>query len=537
MNILDKLRARQDSIAVSVSKGETSGGQYARNFAMVRKDMAIYADANAVGPPQVDERQMLSWWTISSTAQDREGDILDPKGCLPTIKNYSRNPVVLYDHGGMPVGTSMGDGMSPVLITDQGIRACCKHHDLTPLAFDVWNLTLAGVLRACSIGFLPLDAEQLGSPSKGSLNSPRYLFKSFDITEWSICSVGVNPEALRIELSAGRVKTDWLRKSLADKAQKPLIYAHGWEADMAVNFRDIQTVRLAKAQYPKKDDAAKWLKSMGLSDVVLVERPKSWEFVQKIAAAQPASVKLDKGIEAWLTKALPDDEEEKKKKSDEDPKDEADKSDDEPKDEDKSEEKPDEEKSDITDEDKTDVTDEDKAVDEENADNRDKADDDPLEQKTEDPNAEATGDEARTTLGAMTLADVMSHCRGFLEYLEGAAGLNDSPTVIASLADAENDTKTIMAKIEAQFAADYPALNLEQLIAEQSGEKNMNEGTGSDGGYLLEDDENTSKTAKSLGISTESLEEILAALKQREKSLSKAASWQDQVCERFKITV
>src|SRR5687767_14222771 len=86
MTILDKLRARQNS----------HKGTLARNVAVVRKDMAVYA--NVGGVPQVDEAQMLSWCTISPTAQDREGDILDPQGCLPTIKNYARNPVVSFDH-------------------------------------------------------------------------------------------------------------------------------------------------------------------------------------------------------------------------------------------------------------------------------------------------------------------------------------------------------------------------------------------------------------------------------------------------------
>lgn len=528
MTILDQLRARQNA----------HKGTLARNVAVVRKDMAVYADASAVGMPQVDEAQMLSWWTISSTAQDREGDILDPQGCLPTIKNYARNPVVSFDHFAhdpLPVGTSMGDGMLPVIVTDSGIRACCKHHCLTPLAADVWALTRAKVLRACSIGFLPLEVEQLGNPAKGSLANPRYLFKAFDITEWAICSVGVNPEALRMEMSAGRVKDERLRKSLADLAQKPLIYEHGWnpteDGVMSVNFRQIQTVRLAKAQYPNRDAASKWLKSMGLSDIVLVERPKSWEFIQKIAEPVEASVKLDKGIEAWLSKALPDDEEEKKKKAEDDDKPEEkdevaddEKSDDKPDEEDKpgeesdkSEEKPGEEKPD----------EESKADDAENADSRD-----PEKEEQTDLQKEATGDESRTTLGAMTLADVMNHYRGAIEYLDGATGLNDHPAVIALLGELASNCQEAMAKVESAFKTEFPALNLDQLISEQAGDKgeSMNEATGSDGGYLLEEDDDKKNAIKSL-------EEIRNALAAREKSLAKTASWQDKVCERFKLVV
>ena len=309
--ILDILGRRQADWATLAKSDAGAAGTFARGFVTVRKGEAVYASVSQ-SPLRVDEKTMCSYgWRISTSDLDREGDTIIPKSPMKTLKNYKRNPVVSFDHfkfDPLPVGTSIGEGDSPLVIGPDYIEAGCKHHDQTKMARDVFALTKAGVLRSASIAFLPLKAKQVGDVRKGSLNSPRFQFDEIDVTEWAICSVPVNPEAVRMQLSRGTIESDELKKSLADFAEKPRTYEHGWtpeDTTMAktVKIRDIQSVRLAKAHFADADAARAWAKSTGFDDSVLIDRPGCFEFTQH-EGEHESSVKLAKGIEAMLLKAV-----------------------------------------------------------------------------------------------------------------------------------------------------------------------------------------------------------------------------------------
>lgn len=305
--LLSLLQQRQADWATLAKSDAGAAGTFARGFAVVSKDVAVYANPTTEAA-RVEEATMTSWFTISTSSLDREGDSLNPAGCLKTIANYARNPVVSLDHfrqEPLPIGTSVGDKGLPLIIGPDYIKAGCKHHDLTKTARDVWNLVKAGILRGASIAFMPLKAKKVGEISKGSLSSARYVFDGYDVSEWAICSVPVNPEAVRIELSRGHIESDEFKKSLASFAEKPLEYAHGWnpqEITMpAVNIRDIAAVRFSKAHWPEADKVTDWLKSMGFDQSVHVDHPKSFDYVQQ-QGEHEKSVKLGDGVEGLLLK-------------------------------------------------------------------------------------------------------------------------------------------------------------------------------------------------------------------------------------------
>ena len=129
--------------------------------------------------------------TISSSAVDRDGDIIEPSGLDAT--HYLKNPVVLFghDHYALPIARTQS-----LTADGHGIRAKFSWLENDPDAARVRNAFDQGVLNAASIGFLPVEWEDL----KGSYGR-RYT--KWQLLEWSIVPVPSNPEAIRTLKSLG----------------------------------------------------------------------------------------------------------------------------------------------------------------------------------------------------------------------------------------------------------------------------------------------------------------------------------------------
>lgn len=124
---------------------------------------------------------------ISTAAVDREGDILEPDGA--ELADYQKNPVVGFGHfrqEPMPIGATTSVTREP----GRGLRARWRWLEGDPFAARVRNAWEQGVLRAASVGFLPLAHE----PRKDG-RGLRYT--RWTLLEWSLCPVPANPEAVR----------------------------------------------------------------------------------------------------------------------------------------------------------------------------------------------------------------------------------------------------------------------------------------------------------------------------------------------------
>ena len=144
---------------------------------------------------------------IASTNEvDRHGTRLLPRGCQHI--NFDKNPVFLWNHNkdGLP-----DDVIGRVLsldITDSEVIATIEFLTERPdgsrreRAWQCWQDVLAGILKAVSVGFVPL-AE---SPTFKSVEeSAKYLAGGgiIDVTQWdlcelSLCPIGSNPDALQV---------------------------------------------------------------------------------------------------------------------------------------------------------------------------------------------------------------------------------------------------------------------------------------------------------------------------------------------------
>jgi HK97 family phage prohead protease len=133
-------------------------------------------------------------FTISTKGKDRDGDVINGPWVLD---NYRKNPVVLWSHDykSLPIGrcTSIGVVNGNLVATASFAPA-----DLNPLADQIYNLLVAGFLKATSVGFKPIDQPKYSADGNG------LIFGSCELLEFSVCSVPSNPDALRRSVGAAK---------------------------------------------------------------------------------------------------------------------------------------------------------------------------------------------------------------------------------------------------------------------------------------------------------------------------------------------
>ncbi len=142
--------------------------------------------------------------TISTAALDRDRDELEPEGMI--ADEYLKNPIVQYGHDGhcLPVGATTRLDIVP----GRGIRATFKWLIGDVFADRVKNAFDQGVLRAASVGFLPIASEP---NAKGGRR-----YTSWRLLEWSLVNLPSNPEAVRILRGLGLPTSDEVVLELDD---------------------------------------------------------------------------------------------------------------------------------------------------------------------------------------------------------------------------------------------------------------------------------------------------------------------------------
>jgi len=123
--------------------------------------------------------------TISTAAQDRDGDVVIPTG--GDFSNFKKNPVVLWahDYSGLPVGRC-----TDLQADATGIRAAWTWSDVDDRAVAVRRAWESGFIGAASIGFRPITCEPNGMGGQ--------VYHSWELLEFSLCPVPANPAATRM---------------------------------------------------------------------------------------------------------------------------------------------------------------------------------------------------------------------------------------------------------------------------------------------------------------------------------------------------
>lgn len=246
----------------------------------IRKDLLGYTDTSAkiLG---IDRATHSATFVLATLIIDRDGEIVHPRGCLKRLNTYKRNPIVLYDHDGRPIGLSQTPaGACTVRMEDEDLVGTC-HFQFPPgptgrLARDVWECVSfePPVLRMASVGFIPhelrpIDSRVLRPDGKGGVRARTgNEYTEWELTEWSITPLGANQQAMRHDL-----------KRMSVVIQKSFAAAATMQATQEATY--MQT-RFSKSTHSKRQ-AATAFKKLGNDPSLWIvgQTAKAWTFTLK----------------------------------------------------------------------------------------------------------------------------------------------------------------------------------------------------------------------------------------------------------------
>ena len=231
-------------------------------------------------------------FVICTRDVDGSGDVMEPKGCVPYLERFRRNPLWFYDHYDpqkqnrlkFPIGKADGPagtaGKLDIDVGDDRITLGCWFTQDTQEARDVYKLVKGKFLRCPSISFLPHYAEKISSTGG-------YHYLEWELTEVSIVGVPDNPMTGPVEIKS--LESPALRRSWTN----------------GITFKD--TAMPEKQQYAALRFTAKsWTRAKAIEylkkegyDATLIE-----ELDGKLIFHQPGSSAADWGERKTIGKGL-----------------------------------------------------------------------------------------------------------------------------------------------------------------------------------------------------------------------------------------
>jgi HK97 family phage prohead protease len=146
-------------------------------------------------------------WTFSTFDLDRFDERIDPAGW--DYRRYMDNPVVEWAHRYDIPAIGKADSL---YADEKGLHGLVifNDRDYDPFGWGIGERVKAGVIRAGSVGFRPVEIE---IPDKETAkDGTTLIFRKQELLEFSICNVPANPWAL--------VKPLTLSKSINRKQDK-----------------------------------------------------------------------------------------------------------------------------------------------------------------------------------------------------------------------------------------------------------------------------------------------------------------------------
>lgn len=148
-----------------------------------------------VAKAEVDDDERTVTAVISTSAVDREKEVLLPKGA--DFEQYLKNPVVLWahDYRDTPIGKALW-----IKSARKAITAKVRFAE-TEKADEIYHLFKGKFLNAFSVGFLPAeDGSHPPTPDEVKKNpewaEAKRIYDKWELLEFSAVPVPANPEAL-----------------------------------------------------------------------------------------------------------------------------------------------------------------------------------------------------------------------------------------------------------------------------------------------------------------------------------------------------
>ena len=165
-------------------KNEAAGTQ------KISADVELIASAPFFLSADVEAGQGFPW-TLSTYDLDRYSERIDPAGW--DFKAYLENPVVEWSHNFLIPAIGKIEGLHA---DDKGLHGVVYFNDKSfdPFGWSIGQRVKAGVIRAGSVGFRPIEIEIPGK--EDSKDGTSLIFRHQELVEFSICNVPANPFAL-----------------------------------------------------------------------------------------------------------------------------------------------------------------------------------------------------------------------------------------------------------------------------------------------------------------------------------------------------
>lgn len=168
--------------------------------------MEIVQKTTAAAAPSGDPLEFV----MSDETVDRMGDVIAADGWQ--LANFRKNPIALFGHSsGFPIGTWSN-------LRIEGKQLIGRLSLMPPVSDRLREIhaAIGTVLRAVSVGFRPIEAEQIEGSKVGGLR-----FTKSELVECSLVAVPANPNALQVakELNLSRETMSLIFGKTADEGR------------------------------------------------------------------------------------------------------------------------------------------------------------------------------------------------------------------------------------------------------------------------------------------------------------------------------
>ena len=193
-------------------KTHVSVDEFIGTRSLVSKDGIVYRAAKM--PKTFDAKTRSATFIMTDETVDSYGDIVRAKGC--NLDRFENNPICLLNHSASLILGSWSD-VKRIVKRIEG-TATIAEAGTAPHVDMAYNLMAQGILRAASIGFMPLKVER-------RLDDNGEPMWSYDILEWemyecSVVSVPANPAALAKSMKEGSMMARDLLEEVLDNYVK-----------------------------------------------------------------------------------------------------------------------------------------------------------------------------------------------------------------------------------------------------------------------------------------------------------------------------
>jgi HK97 family phage prohead protease len=167
-------------------------------------------------PKSFNAESRSARFVMTDETKDSYGDIVRAKGAK--LDRFMTNPICLLNHNSSMILGTWSD------VEQKGKKvegtATLAREGTAPHVDMAFNLMDQGILRAASIGFMPLSVERIlddnGEPTW------EYDILEWDLYECSVVSIPANPSALAKSVKDGNmIARDWLEQVLDEYVKTP----------------------------------------------------------------------------------------------------------------------------------------------------------------------------------------------------------------------------------------------------------------------------------------------------------------------------